>query len=220
MEDTLADFKADRQRTRKCYHREMNNVKLAKNRCAKWGKRQIQLDLDGFVNRSSWNFVTQIAIATKYRNFHRKMLCGALMLNNCLFHAGLVDSKNCTFGCDCEETLRHHLFECIHVNAFWNLLWTELPSCLQKSPDMSEGKYLCNNVFAFKDVVYNFLILAGKYYLYCCKCQNKSPRVHVFLPKMLQLERTEFRLAFMKRKIGKHKRKWGQLGKELWEACL
>ena len=57
----------------------------------------------------------------------------------------------------------------------------------------------------------NTVFLYDKYYIYCCKYQDKSPRIEKFISKLRNLYTIEGQISLQKNKSDIHNKKWKDL---------
>lgn len=120
--------------------------------------------------------ITNITIATKYRDFQYRFLLRKTFTNIQLSKWRLVDSQLCTFCKNEDETMIHLFFVCPKVQQLWtDLIVYGQDNGLDSECDFSISNRILNCVHVNSRSVVNLLILVLKQFIYRCKCLDKLP---------------------------------------------
>ena len=111
-----------------------------------------------------------------------------------LFLRNVVDSQNCTFCGAHVENIDHLIWECVHVQKFWNDLNVVLKEKCSHCDNLTFTKPLIlfgisHNIIT--DKIIDFIILLAKRYIYSCKWNGSIPNIRVFQHKLKDRYETE-----------------------------
>ena len=62
-------------------------------------------------------------------------------------------------------------------------------------------------------LLFNHILLLGKFYIYSCKCQNGIPSLQGFIARTRRIYNIELRIARKRDKLNNHCKKWGKVNK-------
>ena len=122
--------------------------------------------------------------STKLLNFHYRFLHRILPTNVLLTKIGLKQDPNCTFCSNSPESLIHLFWYCMNVETFWENLIERLkesklvPRNYPKQITVFLGLRPDTSTFSLQ---LNFCFLLARYYIWCCKTSNKTPRLQSFI---------------------------------------
>ena len=99
-------------------------------------------------------------------------------------YKGLKQDPNCTFCSNSPESLIHLFWYCMNVETFWENLIERLkesklvPRNYPKQITVFLGLRPDTSTFSLQ---LNFCFLLARYYIWCCKTSNKTPRLQSFI---------------------------------------
>ena len=132
--------------------------------------------------------------------------------NKKLFRFGLAESPSCAF-CQTEvESVEHLLFSCRVSSSFWKhvLSWlrdNNVSVDNLKEEDVIFGKFDIAEDF----LLFNHILLLGKFYIYSRKYQNGIPSLQGFIARTRRIYNIELHIARKRDKLNNHFRKWEKL---------
>ena len=109
------------------------------------------------------------------------------------------------------ETIRHLLYMCPIVNLFWHRLADFIKS---NTNSVFEPSYTLI-IFGCRDRIFNYILLRAKYYIYICKCSERTISFPAFLFNLKAFYNTEKYISLTTGKINKLNSSW-----EMWNHCL
>ena len=139
------------------------------------------------INKEVWMIYNNIPFrswsSSKLRWFQYKIIHRILTTNKSAFLYKIQDSPLCTFCKRSEETIKHILFDCVHVKRLWQRLleWIEYKTGIVLEPTLS------NIIFGYiekRNDVLNLIFTVTKYFIYTCKYQNKRPNINGLKAKL------------------------------------
>jgi len=145
----------------------------SKPHCIKrWNER-----FEGLEWNEIFGKITKTTVDTSLRWFQFRVVHRILVTNKTLKQMKIKTNDKCTFCNAFTESIEHLLYECIHVQRFWNKLLDWIKSKC-KHCDRLTGFNLQLIIFGiskdFKsDAVFDLLLLMAKKYIYYCKCLDK-----------------------------------------------
>ena len=121
---------------------------------------------------------------TQLRWFQYRLLLRILPTNRYLFLRKVIDSSQCTFCSNEEETIGHLFWTCPVTAAFWASLETLIKNTCDSETTLDFSEILI--LFGIKeDTVTNrvidFILLLAKFYIYKCKWNKTSPNITAFI---------------------------------------
>ena len=148
-------------------------------------------------------------VDVKLRNFNYKYFMRIIPNNRYLFKNKLVPSVLCDFCSMQEETNFHQFWQ------YWYIqdLWSNVQEILTSNNTEIELSYF-NISFGVnyknkpKNLVFNFIVLLVKYYIFSKKYKLQRPTIIGFLQLLHQTRETEEHIAFSKDKLEVNKKKW------------
>ena len=126
-----------------------------------------------------------------------------------MFRFGMADSPSCAF-CQTEvESVEHLLFSCRVSSSFWKhvLSWLRdynISIDNLKEEDVIFGKFDIAEDF----LLFNHILLLGKFYIYSRKCQNGILSLQGFIARTRRIYNIELHIARKRDKLNNHFRKW------------
>jgi hypothetical protein len=126
--------------------------------------------------------------------FQLRLIYRALPTNRYLFLRKIVQSANCSFCTDEEESINHLMWRCQYVSKFWQDLQDLLIINCSHANNFRFSEVLV--LFGVQDNIYtdkamDFIILLAKLYIYKCKWNNTKPVVQIFLKYLKNRYRLE-----------------------------
>ncbi len=152
-----------------------NTTKKSPNCIQRWNEFYL-------TNSESWSYIFQAPFRScretylqsfQYRIIHRIFPC-----NNWLFNLKIQNSNLCSYNyCNDNEvdTIQHHLVNCTPVKSFWNqfVFWWNNLNFSKLYPLVEENIVLGFPISNDEDIILNFCLILGKYYIYITKkCQQ------------------------------------------------
>lgn len=116
--------------------------------------------------------------------FQLRLIYRALPTNRYLFLRKIIESANCSICGNDEETVRHLMWHCQHVNKFWQDLQELIVTRCSHVTSFRFSELLV--LFGVQENMYtdkalDFIILLAKFYIYKCKWNFSRPTVKIFL---------------------------------------
>ena len=149
-------------------------------------------------------------IEEKLRNFHFKLIHRILPTNVLLFKLSKVQTSNCSF-CGSEwETLIHLFCLCKITQRFWGELkiWLQMR---QIDISLEPHSIILGQNYINPNNTIEFVNLVAKYYIFCCKVQDRLPSLNGFVEKLKYLETIERHTSLSRDTHSKHTQKWRKL---------
>ena len=148
-------------------------------------------------------------VDVKLRNFNYKYLMRIVPNNKYLFKCKLAPSVLCDFCARHEETNAHLFWECWYVQDLWSqiqeiLTFNNIEIRLSYFTISFGVNYGANP----KHLVFNFIVLLAKYYIFSTKYKQQLPAINGFLNLLIQTREFEEYIAFSKNKLDIHNKKW------------
>ena len=136
-----------------------------------------------FLEAASWDKIYRVVhffVKEPYfQSFQYKVLNRIINCKQNLHKWKIKDCPNCT-NCREEDTIEHHLFQCIDSNKFW----TDFRKWIIQTFQIRVDKYtVCEIIFGYGlkepkmcqiDLVHNMLILLGKWFINQSKTNEKN----------------------------------------------
>ena len=162
--------------------------------------------------QSVYSLSFRATLESKLREFQFKILNRIIFINEKLFRFGMADSPSCAF-CQTEvESVEHLLFSCRVSSSFWKhvLSWLcdyNIPVDNLEEEDVIFGKFDIAEDF----LLFNQILLLGKFYIYSRKYLNGIPSLRGFIARTRRVYNIELRIAGKRDKLTNHFRKWERL---------
>ena len=124
----------------------------------------------------------RICIETKLISFHYKILHRIIPTQRWLFLRKIVESECCIF-CGEQDNILHYFCNCIRIKTFWDSVFNWWKSL--DVPPLNEWTN-CHIILGFEgneiffDAI-NFMVMLGKWHIYCSKKDGKKPDLYTFL---------------------------------------
>ena len=123
------------------------------------------------------------------RWFQTRLIHRILPTQKFLYACQYVDSPFCNFCNGDQQSLLHLMFDCHHVQNFWNCLQTKLIEKCVNCQNLEMTKELI--IFGLQrdfvtDRVIDWIILLAKFYVYKCKIENMLPNFQSFMVYLKQ----------------------------------
>ena len=135
-----------------------------------------------------------------------------LFTNKKLFRFGMADSPSCVF-CQTEvESVGYLLFSCRVSSSFWKHVLSLLRD-YNISVDSLEEEDVIFIKFDIAEyfLLFNHILLLGKFYIYSRKYQNGIPSLQGFIARTRRIYNIELHIAGKRDKLDNHFRKWKKL---------
>ena len=192
--------------TRWGYGKLQTRAEVQQGNTQKWNSRADTAILCAtLVN--SWVRVNNLTLSVRIRDFHKKLLCWALFLNNRLAPMGLVDSPYCSFCREAPETFVHWLEKCEVVTQFLS----EVKDWMLERSDVVVWETSCvllNAVGLNERDPSNVIVLFAKYFVYISRQKPERLKLEVFLDWLERCQKDEAMVARKNDKFHVHVRKW------------
>ena len=138
----------------------------------------------------------QCTLDTKIRECQYKILNCIIFTNEKLNLIGIFESLICTFCQEATESVEHLLFSCRITSKFWKhvLSWlrdNDVHVWIINEPDIIFGKF----DFVKDYILIKHILLLGKYYIYCRKCQNSLPTLRGYIARIRRVSNIELHIA-------------------------
>ena len=120
--------------------------------------------------------IFKCTLDSKIRHFQFKLLHRILSDNNFLFKIQIRDSPLCNFCLTETDSLEHHLYLCQKVKGIWTSIFQWIREITGEIVTDSLVNVIGGTEIRthnYKDILISKLILFTKYYIHCCKWQNK-----------------------------------------------
>ena len=177
------------------------------NVCKKW-EEILDKDID-------WNkiFIAVNRIEeSKLKWFQLRICYRILVTNSILTHMNIVDSNKCNFCQSERDTILHYLWECQHVQIFWNAFIDILKEKCVHCDRLTLNPALVlfgkdNNTKT--DDCFEHILLTAKYYIYKCRFNKVKPNIHFFFNNELKIiYKIDKDVHYLKMNVEKFYRKW------------
>ena len=158
--------------------------------------------------KSVYSLSFRTTLESKLREFQFKILNRIVFTNEKLFRFGMADSASCAF-CQREvESIEHLLFSCKVSSSFWKhvLSWLRdynISVHNLKEDDVIFGKFDIAEDF----LLFNHILLLGKFYIYSRKYQNGIPSLQGFIARTRRIYNIELHIARKRDKLNNNFRK-------------
>lgn len=163
-----------------------------------------------------FEFLYQLTIAVKFRNFQYNLLMHNIVTNRSLFIWKILDHDLCTFCKTERETSTHLFFECRHVFRLWKQIREEL---LRQNSNLkltiSVRSIMFNEVHENHKHVANFVILITKHTIYKERCFGRIPTLRQVMVDIQKVYQVEEHLAIKNDRWNRHVKKWKPIKNEL-----
>jgi exonuclease III len=174
--------------------------------CNKW---------DTFLNLEiNWSKVfaeTKKINEVKLKWFQMKIYYRILVTNSILARMKVMDSNECSFCNQEKDTVYHYLWDCTHVQLFWN----DFVKYLQDHCTNCDRLVLNSALVLFgndnkskTDVGFRHILLVAKFFIYKCRINKIKPTIVQFLIVLIQnykIEQLSFKLNM---NYGSFAQKW------------
>ena len=152
-----------------------------------------------------YSLAFQTTLESKTREFQYKIRNCIVFTNEKLSRIGLVASPICSFCQEETESVEHLLFSYKKSFEFWKhvlsfLRDNDINIASITNSGLIFGKFDILNDF----ILINHILLLGKYYIYCRKCQNSLPTLRGFIAKTRRVYNMELHIAREKNKLQSH----------------
>ena len=106
-----------------------------------------------------------------------------MVTNSTLLYMNVVDSNKCNFCLTEKDTILHYLWECNHVQTFWNnfikLLKEKCVHCDRLNLNATivlfgKDKHIKT------DACFNDILLDANFFIYKCRLNKVKPNIQVF----------------------------------------
>ena len=162
-------------------------------------------------NPIDWNKVYstpyKCTIDVKSRYFQYRYIHRILPTNEFLFKIGIVGSDKCTFCGVEKETIKHLMWSCEKVSAFWKevIKWLENLN-FQINLSFLEVCFGVHNMNHANFI--NMILIWAKKFIYKCRVQETNIAFQDFNQWVIFMQKVERFIATSKDKLGPHLLKW------------
>ena len=128
------------------------------------------------IDEITWQYIFQapfkITKCTKLRWFQTTINHKIMVTNKFLFQINLINSPNCSFCENYEETIDHLLWKCPKTQLFIQELIKQFKA-MSVELDLKEETFILGNFSKSTPKIVQFLILIAKYFISMCRNTNK-----------------------------------------------
>ena len=125
-----------------------------------------------------------VALDTKTRELHYKLLNRCLVTNAFLCKIGIIPSPACSLSGESDESLEHLFLSCHYSKNFWAEVIKWLEDHKVKIENLSK-KDILFGIFGCEDEIFvNLILVLAKQYLYSCRQNKYSPSIKVLNSKI------------------------------------
>ena len=160
--------------------------------------------------RSAFDSIFKVTKITKLRDFQYRLLLGKIVTNEQLFTWKMIETPNCTFGCNLVENQTHLLNECIYVQPLWEYV-TKLCNEYNIFIDINDYTILYNLIHENVRHVINLIALLLKRYVYTVKCGQRRPNVHELIAIIDYNHDMSLFNSKREHNLGKHIKLWSPI---------
>jgi exonuclease III len=126
--------------------------------------------------------------------FQIKIMYRILVNNVMLQEMGVLTSSNCSFCYQSRDSVYHYLWECVHVQQFWNEFERHLKNVCIHCDRLKLKDSLV--LFGWEenvktDAVFDFILLSAKFFVYKCRYNKTKPLLRIFLQELKYRYRVE-----------------------------
>ena len=156
-----------------------------------------------------YQFSFSCTVDVKLRNFNYAYLMRIIPNNRYLFKCKLVPSVLCDF-CSMQEETNFYLFwQCWCIQDLWSNVQEILTSNnIEIQLSYFNISFGINGKNKPKKLVFNFIVLLVKYYIFSSEYKLQRPTINGFLQLLHQTREIEEHIAFSKDKLEVHRKKW------------
>ena len=149
---------------------------------------------------------------TKLKWFQLKICYRILVTNTMLSYMNVSDSNKCSFCLTEKDTILHYLWECNHVQIFWN----NFVQFLKEKCVHCDRLYLNATIVLFgkdkhtrTDACFDEILLNAKFFIYKCRLNKVKPNTQVFFNNDIKLlYKIDKYLHYQEMQIDKFYKKW------------
>ena len=156
--------------------------------------------------------IGKVLIRCVLHNISLKFKNRMLFTNEKLFRFGMADSPSCVF-CQTEvESVGYLLFSCRVSSSFWKhvLSWLRDYNISLDSLEEEDVIFIKFDIAEYF-LLFNHILLLGKFYIYSRKYQNGIPSLQGFIARTRRIYNIELHIAGKRDKLDNHFRKWEKL---------
>ena len=171
------------------YYNTIMSDDVKPNCCTKWDQK---FNAQNDWKRCFWYMHKIQDVQLKW--FQMRIVHRCLGTNVVLKQMGIVNNDRCNFCLTEKDNIEHIFWACAHVQQFWNCLASHMNEKCLNSKKITLTKKLVILGFDknFKvDLVFCFIILLAKQFLYQCKRENVLPTLQSYLCKLKYRYRIE-----------------------------
>ena len=181
--------------------------KEVSNACQKW-ERLLEKEINWKKIFLKVNNIKE----TKFKWFQLKICYRVLVTNSILNHMNIVESNRCNFCLSEKDTILHYLWECNHVQQFWNDLIQllkekcthcdrlELNACIVLFGNDENTKF---------DIGFDEILMKAKFFIYKCRINKTKPNIQCFINNDLkQMHEIDKHVHYLEMRIDIFHRKW------------
>ena len=177
------------------------------NGCKKW-EVILEKDIDWEKVFIKVNKIKEV----KMKWFQLRICHRVLVTNSMLTHMKIVESNKCNF-CQIEkDTILHYLWECPHVQTFWNdFLKFIKEKCVHCDRlELNSTLILLGKDSNIKtDECFDEIVVKAKFYIYKCRINKVKPNIQIYVNNDLRLMyKLDKHVHHLEMNIDKFYRKW------------
>jgi len=167
------------------------------------------------VTEQEWKLIyllpQSVTCVNKVLEFQYKVLQRYLCTNILLNKLGIRDNMKCTFCKEEDESIEHLMYNCGKVKELWTQLTVWWLDHFNNVININLCEVLLGKDFHNPDILFNSLLLYGKYYIYKCRINNTLPTLKGLLRNIKYIYRTEEYVANKKNRMAQFVNKWRHL---------
>ena len=161
------------------------------NSANKW-KKLLGLEYEEENHRKAFKNLYKVTTIVKLRNFQFRLLHNKIFCNDVLFYWKKVNSQECEFCENCtKQNIIHLLYNCENSRKIWGKLENWMRTC-DENIEINLSNVIYNSIHPNANSVFNVIVLATKFFIFRCKCQNKQPsygNLEFYLDEMMEIEK-------------------------------
>ena len=147
----------------------------------------------------------------KLKWFQMKICYRVLVTNSVLLSMKVTDTNLCNFCSTEKDTIYHYLWQCTHVQSFWNdfvnLFKEKCLNCTRLCVTDMLVLFGVDNTIK-TDVGFDFILLHAKFFIYKCRLNKTKPRLQTFLQQLKHIYVIDEYVSKMEMSYDKFLLKW------------
>jgi hypothetical protein len=176
------------------------------NSCKHW-EEITNAEIDWVKIFSETKKITEI----KLKWFQMKINYRILVTNSMLCRMKIISTNMCSFCNEEKDTILHYLWECVHVQHFWNELVSYMKDNCINCSRLKLNSILVlfgNDGKTHTDKGFNHILLAAKFFIYKCRINKIKPLLQIFLKELSIIYKTDKYAFTVNMKYNEFVKKW------------